>query len=69
MQGIFGLNNHHDLFRKLESEYDALVRDPNDPYSAYNFFSTAWHLLEWKYPGRGEPNSSTRKAIRAVRRC
>ena len=52
MKGVFGLNSHADLLRKLEWEFEQLSEDPTDAYVAYNFFVTAWHLLEWKYPGR-----------------
>lgn len=53
MKGVFGLNSHGDLFKKLEWEFDRLVADPSNAYVAYNFFVTAWHLLEWRYP---DPN-------------
>ena len=51
MEGIFELRTAADLFRKLQTDYEALVATPADPYTAYNFFVTAWHLLEWLYPG------------------
>jgi hypothetical protein len=50
MKGILGLKNHHDLYKKLEREYERLKADPSDADVAYNFFVTAWHLLEWKHP-------------------
>lgn len=53
MKGIFDLNSHTDLFKKLEWEFDRLIADPSNAYLAYNFFVTAWHLLEWKYPDPG----------------
>jgi hypothetical protein len=49
MKGVFGLENHADLFKKLEWEYKLLTADPTNSYLAYNFFVTAWHMLEWKY--------------------
>jgi hypothetical protein len=56
MKGLFGLNNFADLFKKLEREFEQLVAEPTDAYLAYNFFVTAWHLLEWKHPGlSGKP--------------
>jgi hypothetical protein len=51
MKGLFGLSNSADLFKKLEREFEQLIADPADAYVAYNFFVTAWHLLEWKHPG------------------
>ena len=56
MKGLFGLNNSADLFKKLEREFEQLIAEPTDAYLAYNFFVTAWHLLEWKHPGHsGKP--------------
>lgn len=48
MKGVFGLSTHTNLFEKLEWEYHNLVQEPQNAYHAYNFFVTAWHLLEWK---------------------
>ncbi len=50
MRGLFGLSNSADLFKKLEWEFNQLIAEPTNAYLAYNFFVTAWHLLEWKYP-------------------
>jgi hypothetical protein len=62
MKGVFGLAAHTDLFKKLEWEFERLTGEPNSAYLAYNFFVTAWHLLEWKYP---DPHgTATRKQIR-----
>jgi hypothetical protein len=65
MKGVFGLTSAADLLKKLEREYTGFVADPSNADAAYNFFVTAWHLLEWKYP---DPNpgvaNSTRKATR-----
>jgi hypothetical protein len=62
IKGVFGLKDHLDLFKKLEREHASLVADPSDADAAYNFFSTAWHLLEWKYAGRA--NAPVRDGIR-----
>jgi hypothetical protein len=62
MRGVFGLTGHADLFKKLEWEFERLTGEPNNAYLAYNFFVTAWHLLEWKYP---DPHgTAARKQIR-----
>jgi hypothetical protein len=62
MKGVFGLKSLSDLFMKLEWEYERLSSEPTNPYFAYNFFVTAWHLIEWKYPDRKD--SPIRKKIR-----
>jgi len=53
VKGVFDLSSHNDLLMKLEWEFDRLIADSSNPYLAHNFFVTAWHLLEWKYP---DPN-------------
>ncbi len=50
MKGLFGLSSSADLLKKLEWELDQLIAEPTNAYLAYNFFVTAWHFLEWKYP-------------------
>lgn len=62
MKGVFSLSAHTDLFKKLEWEFDRLIADPSNSYLAYNFFVTAWHLLEWKYPNLSDTH--TRNNIR-----
>ena len=56
MKGAFTLQTPHDLLEKLESDYDALMQDRNNPYLAYNFFVTAEHMLDWVYPGYANKN-------------
>jgi hypothetical protein len=63
MKGIFGLSTHLDLMKKLECEYEQLTAKPNDAYRAYNFFLTAWHLVEWKYPNPSD--TPVRNQLRA----
>lgn len=60
MKGFFGLSSHTDLFKKLEWEFSQFLAEPNNPYFAYNFFVTGWHLLEWKHSA----NTSLCKQIR-----
>jgi hypothetical protein len=58
----FDLQTAHDLYTKLGRERQALQEEPTSSDIAFNFFVTAWHLLDWKYPGDG--NIATRKARR-----
>lgn len=60
MKGIFELRTAADLYRKLGADYETLAAAPTNSYAAYNFFVTAWHLLEWTYPN----DRSTRDQIR-----
>ena len=50
MEGFPQLTTHTDLIKKLEWEFERLNAEPENSFLAYNFFVTAWHLLEWKYP-------------------
>ena len=57
MRGLFELRTAADMFEKLEAEYKALSAAPADSRAAYNFFVTAWHLLEWLYPDQARLKS------------
>lgn len=51
MRGVFGLQTARDLLQKLEVDHGRIHADPADPFAAYDFVVTAWHLLEWALPG------------------
>lgn len=63
MEGIFELTTPNDLLKKLRYEYEHFRLEPLNTYTAFNFFVTAEHLLDWQYPGRA--NRSQRKQVRA----
>jgi len=50
IKGFLDLRTHTDLFKKLEWEFKRLSEHPSNSYLAFNFFVTAWHLLEWEHP-------------------
>jgi hypothetical protein len=50
MKGVFELRSPRQLFEKLEADYKRVLADPLDSFAAYDFFVTAWHLVEWKHP-------------------
>jgi hypothetical protein len=52
MRGLFDLLSGDDLCAKLEHDYERVSRNPADVFAAFDFLVTAWHLLEWKYPGK-----------------
>jgi hypothetical protein len=50
---------------KLRHDHRRVQKDSADPYAAFDFFVTAWHLLDWVYPGgRGHQNSKLRIRIK-----
>ncbi len=51
MPGLFDLLSGDDLYAKLEHDYQRVLDNPADVFTAFDFLITAWHLLEWKYPG------------------
>jgi hypothetical protein len=62
MPGVFDLRSPADLLAKLGRELERLRAAPNDVDHAFNFFVTAEHMLDWRYP---DPNGKTlRKAKR-----
>ncbi len=57
MEGIFSLTTLTDLFQKLEHDFSLMQMNPSDPYAAFNFFVTAEHMVDWKYPGYANKNN------------
>ncbi len=62
MKGVFELRDHRDLLAKLERDLESLTDNPRDSDAAFNFFVTAWPMLEWAYPGN--ENKAKRDSIR-----
>jgi hypothetical protein len=63
-KGLFRLQTPHDLLNKLRHDFGRLENDPLDEYSAFDFFVTAYHLLDWTYPdAEDEHNRGIRRQI------
>lgn len=62
MRGLFQLKTAADLRLKLRSDFEKLEKDSLNAYAAFNFFVTAEHLLDWRYPGYA--NEPRRRAAR-----
>jgi hypothetical protein len=52
MKGLGSLQSPEDLLEKLEYDRKRLEADPADVYAAFDFFVTAYHMLEWIHPNR-----------------
>lgn len=52
-QGFFSLSKPSDLLEKLRHDLLRIREDMTDSYAAFDFFVTAEHLLDWKYPDSG----------------
>ena len=63
MPGIFNLTSPRDLLEKLSRELHRLRQEPSSVDDAFNFFTTAEHMLDWLHPGSaGRPQ---REALRS----
>ncbi|MAM00520.1 MAG: hypothetical protein CL583_18930 [Alteromonadaceae bacterium] len=49
-QGFCDLKSAPDLYKKLERDYHRIVKDEADPYCAFDFLVTAYHMIDWIYP-------------------
>jgi hypothetical protein len=50
MSGWFGFRTPEDLLEKLERDLEKLHQNPGDADTAFNFFITAWSLIDWLHP-------------------
>lgn len=49
-KGFFDLQTPVDLLQKLRHDFGRLKESPVDSYTAFDFFVTAYHMLEWRHP-------------------
>jgi hypothetical protein len=67
MKGMLTLSTTHDLLAKLKHDRDRIEADPSDAYAAYDFFVTAFHMLDWLHPdpieGDCRPAAAARKQL------
>jgi hypothetical protein len=50
-KGLFELRTATDLLAKLERDLIRLQSNRLDGDAAFDFFVTAYHMLDWLYPG------------------
>jgi hypothetical protein len=50
MKGIGSLQSERDLLAKLQHDLDRMRKDPTDVFAAFDFFVTAYHMLDWVVP-------------------
>jgi len=64
-QGVFELQTPADLLEKLRHDFSRIMQNCIDTYAAFDFFVTAEHLLDWRYPDvGGEANVQARTDLR-----
>jgi hypothetical protein len=62
--GLFSLQRPIDLVHKLEHDYARMAQEPLNPYPAFDFFISGWHMLEWALPGEANKWQRARLARR-----
>jgi hypothetical protein len=63
--GVFpSLRSPNDLLRKLKHDFDRLSRNRVDQYAAFDFFVTAWHIVDWLFPGDSKKAKEARDQLR-----
>lgn len=60
-KGFGSLRTPADLLGKLRRDLELLQRHPNDQDLNFNFFVTAYHMIDWVLPGN--KNQTKRKAL------
>lgn len=49
-KGFATLQTAGDLLRKAQHDYERLRSAPDDVYAAFDFFVSAYHILDWLHP-------------------
>ena len=51
--GVYKLQTTDELLQKLQYDYNRLLASPRSTfvYAAFDFFVTAYHMLDWVFPG------------------
>lgn len=49
-EGFGRLRTVHDLYQKLTADYQRVLDHEGDEYCAFDFFVTAYHMIDWFYP-------------------
>lgn len=66
-QGFSTLATPADLLEKLKHDLSRIRQNLTHPYAAFDFFVTAEHLLDWKYPDTGgQWNKDNRTLLRTT---
>jgi hypothetical protein len=69
MSGWFGFKTPEDLLEKLERDLEKLHQDPGDADTAFNFFITAWSLIDWLHPNNFSMRTTLRQENPVLQAC
>jgi len=68
-KGFIELRNVSDYWRKLNFDYAKLKENDNDIYLAFNFFVTAYHLIDWIFEGKHSKERSELNGKSLIKIC
>jgi hypothetical protein len=63
-EGWFQLQTPQDLLKKLRHDLDRFEARPLDQYIAFDFFVTALHMLDWRYPDPPDSDPAKKKTAK-----
>lgn len=49
-KGFGSLKTQNDLLRKIQHDFARLQAAPTDVYAAFDFYVSAYHMLDWLHP-------------------
>ncbi|MCH8879410.1 MAG: hypothetical protein IID34_05950 [Planctomycetes bacterium] len=59
----------HDLFKKIEHDFEVLRKNPSDAHACFNFFVTTEHLPEWYLDADAKRADAFRRNEAILRIC
>jgi hypothetical protein len=62
-EGFAGLQTPEDFLGKLQRDYEVLKSDQYNTDAHFNFYVTALHLLDWKYPDNIPGNKEMKREL------
>ena len=63
------LHTARDLLRKVRHDDDRLRSAPDDPYAAFDFFVSAYHMLDWLHPDDDASRKAEEKGSLLLQVC
>ena len=68
-KGFIELNSVSDYWEKLLFDYQELKKNNENTYNAFNFFVTAYHLLDWIFEGEYPKERTELNKVSVLKIC
>ncbi|MHB1197594.1 MAG: hypothetical protein ACYC0A_12220 [Lutibacter sp.] len=68
-RGFIELKSISDYWEKLLFDYQVLKKNPENSYYGFNFFVTAYHLLDWIFEGKYSDERTELNKTPALKIC